>query len=360
MGDTRDNGRGQDDNVSYTALQVEGVIRDIGIDIDQETNNDFLCYCPFHGNKRSPSFSVSKTSGKYICFTATCSVRGSLVELIKKITGKGEFPARRLIVQHKNSDGSSFVERLKKVIEPELNWKVWPQETLDRLYEDFWDWEPAVNYMFDRDFEEETLRDFKIGYSHKQNFVVVPMHNPAGQPVGIIGRRPDKEDKAFKNSPGLPTSKTLWNFHRARRQGDSVIICEASFDAMRVHQAGFPNVVACLGGNFSPYHAEQLDRTFNTIILMTDFDKKDKHMYLDCKKCKKQGSNLCKGHNPGRDLGAKIAENMKGKRVLWASYDDGIVYPNDAKDAGDMTDDEIRMCIKNKVSNFQYLKWKLY
>ncbi len=72
------------------------------------------------------------------------------------------------------------------------------------------------------------------------------------------------------------------------------------------------------------------------------------------------GFKLCIGHNPGRDLGAKIAGNLPRKRVMWASYEDKIVYPHDAKDAGDMTDQEIRQCLRNAVPNFEYTSWALY
>lgn len=361
MGDTRDNRRESDNSVSYNPSQVEGVLREIGVEVVSETEHDFLSYCPFHGNRYTPSFSVSRTKGKYLCFNASCSVSGSLVELVKKKTGKGEFPARRLISTHRREQTTTFAEKLKAAIEPDVKWKLWAPEAIDRLHDDFWNWQPAVDYMMqEREFEEETINYFKIGYSAKQDFVTVPAHNPDGHPIGVIGRRPDKDDKAFKNSPGLPTSKFLWNIHRAKRTGDVLIVTEASFDAMRVHQAGLPNVVACLGGNYSPNHAELVSRTFNTIVLMTDFDDKNKHIYNDCRKCSKKGHPLCKGHNAGRDLGVKIAELHPNKRILWAAYDKKLVYPHNAKDAGDMTDEEIRQCVKNAVTNFEYRTWGLY
>jgi len=93
---------------------------------------------------------------------------------------------------------------------------------------------------------------------------------------------------------------------------------------------------------------------------MTDFDKKEKHIYKNCRKCKKVGLSLCKGHNPGRDLGATIAAGLHRKQILWAAYDDQVIYPHDAKDAGDMTDDEIRQCLRNAVPHYVYDSWGLY
>jgi hypothetical protein len=43
---------------------------------------------------------------------------------------------------------------------------------------------------------------------------------------------------------------------------------------------------------------------------------------------------------------------------LWASHEYGKIYPHSAKDAGDMTDEEIKLCINNAVSNIEYQSWK--
>lgn len=351
---------------TYTPNQIEATLRACGVDAEGETSNDFLCFCPFHGNRFTPSFSVSRTSGKYICFNHSCGVSGTLIDLVKKIPMRdgrfrNEFAARRLIIKKGSETEQAFVDQLQKAFEPHVDFVEFPQNTLDRMYEDFWTNPEAVRYMVEeRGFEEETLEFFKIGYSAKKDIIAVPMHNGKGLPVGVIGRPADTENKFFKNSRGLPTSKTLWNLHRAKRTGDTVIICEASFDAMRIHQAGYPNVVACLGGNFSAHHFDQLNKHFSRIIIMTDFDKKEKHIYKNCRKCKKVGLPLCKGHNPGRDLGATIAAGLHRKEILWASYADKMVYPHDAKDAGDMTDDEIRQCLRNAVPHYVYDGWGLY
>ena len=61
----------------------------------------------------------------------------------------------------------------------------------------------------------------------------------------------------------------------------------------------------------------------------------------------------------GRELGMSISSKLKNKDILWASYSYGKIYPNDAKDAGDMTEDEIKLCINNAVSDIEYKSWSL-
>lgn len=313
-----------------------------------------MCLCPFHGNTESPAFAVDKEKGLFTCFNPSCNNSGKLEDLPRRILSKNFFQSKRIILKHKNAVAKPLVERLadisKKAELPEVD-----SETVDRLAENFWN-SPAVSYMRGRGFNDDTLKFFKIGYSFKKNLVSVPMYDPTGKfCVGFIGRT--IEDKRFRNSDGLPKKEIPWNLQNARLHGDTVIVCESSFDAMRIHQAGYPNVIALLGGHLSPWHIDHLNKNFSRIIIMTDFDKQQ--FQVNCNKCKKQGHRLCVGHRPGRDLGRQIVTQLPNKRVFWAAYDDTCVYPRGVKDATDMTDEEIRHCLKNAISNFTYSQWNI-
>jgi DNA primase len=364
MGNRRDYSGGFTDS-AYNPDQIEAVLREIGVELDGETPNDFIGFCPFHGNRNTPSFSVSRNSGLYVCFNQACAETGNLVQLVKEISKRSDFEAMRLISKFATG-GTSLREQVEKRLRKKAEFEEFSQDKIDLMVKTFWEFPDAVTYMVEqRGFEEETLKEFEVGYSSLKNLLAVPFHDPKGMPIGVIGRNfGDDDNKRFINSDRLPKSKTLWNLHRAKKCGESVILVESSFDGMRVHQAGLPNVVACLGGGFSPYHLEQIDRYFSSVVIMTDFDKKEKHFYdkpgRPCRKCFRLGLPLCAGHNPGRDLGANVAAGLKHKNVRWASFEDRLVYPHDAKDAGDMTDDEIRQCVRNSVSNFIYEGWNLY
>lgn len=283
-------------------------------------------------------------------------MRGTLLDLVVDTAHVNHFEAQRMIDGFK-SDDLDLSDLLSNTLVPPPEFPSFSQDVVDRMASDFWG-SPGHVYMTGRLFEDQTLKEFYIGYSEKNKMVAVPMHDASGSLVGIIGR--SIEGKSFKNSVRLPTSKTLWNIHRAKAAGsDTVIICESSFDAMRIFQAGYPNVVATLSGNFSPYHAEQLDRYFSTIIIMTDMDDPADHTYDRCRVCRAEGLKVCKGHNPGRALGETISKRLGRKQILWASHEPGLVFPHHAKDAGNMTDFEIRTCIKNAVTNFTYHQWNI-
>jgi hypothetical protein len=352
----RDSNVWDEDYETYTDSQVEYALRTAGISIDSETYTHFLVYCPYHNNMHSPAMAVDKEKGLFTCFNPACEASGTLITLIQHAKGCNYFQAHRIISKGKTEEVQPFHERVIAALEHPPEFIEFPQSTLDKAYESF-PGSVAESYMMGRGFEHDTLDYFQIGYSAKKNMVVVPMHDPHGLPVGLIGRTPSKDDKRFKNSMGLPKSLTAWNFHRAKKTGDTVIIVEAAFDAMKVHQAGFPNVIALLGGHLSDHHVRLIGKHFTTIINMTDMDPTLEYK-ANCRKCKHiqfaHGDVPCIGHRAGRELGRQIATKLSHKNVLWAVYDDDTVYPNGAKDATDMTDQEINQCLRNAVPHVLY------
>lgn len=346
----------------YTEDQVAAVLHSLGLDVEDETEAVFLVYCPFHGNRDTPSFAVNKTDGLYICFNPSCSKSGNLTRLIKNVGNMNDFQAARLIARAKLRGAADFMGQLEAVTETKDLWVPYVHRDrkgnsdphyMTRIKQDMWKYAEPQLYMRGRGFEKQTLKDFEIGYDVDIDMICVPMHDPMGKvEVGAVRR--SIEGKSFKNTPGLPTSKTPFNLHRAKRTGNVVIIVEASFDVMKLYQCGYPNAVALLGGIFNQDLARLLGKYFDTVVIMTDYDDKTKHVYKSCAKCRKQGSNLCKGHNPGEELGFKIADMMSTKRIVWAHHGGATRFPEGAKDPGDMDDEIIRYSIKNAISNFEY------
>ena len=323
----------QVDTTQYAPAHIKSILKGIGLDIVGETNNDFLCYCPFHSNRHTSSFSVSREKGAFICFNPSCGESGTLQELVKRTLHKNDFEALRFISTKESEALNNFDELLLETMEEKPAFDEFSQETLDRLHADLAGNKLARDYLESRGISVESMKHFQLGYSPAMEMVTTPVHSPDSIPIGIVGR--SIAGKSFKNSTNLPKSKTLFNIHRAKKIGDQVIIVESNFDAIRIHQAGFPNVVATLGGFLSTEQHNILNRYFNRITIMTDTDK------------------------AGRDLGYSISSKLRNKDILWASYSYGKIYQHDAKDAGDLTDEEISLCIKNAVSDIEYKTWSL-
>jgi DNA primase len=321
----------QIDTTQYAPAHIKSIVKSIGLEIVGETNNDFLCYCPFHSNRHTSSFSVSREKGAFICFNPSCGESGTLIDLIKRVMNKNDFQAMRFISTKESEALDNFDELLSEAMEVKPDFEEFDTEILEKLHSGIKESEKAKAYLKSRGINDESINHFELGYSESLDMVVTPVHSPDGTPIGIVGR--SVEGKSFKNSTNLPKSKTLFNVHRAKKIGDQVIVVESNFDAIRIHQAGFPNVVATLGGFLSTEQQRILNRYFNKIIIMTDAD------------------------SAGRELGKSISNKLRNKDILWASDSYGKIYPHDAKDAGDMTDQEIVKCIKNSVSDIEYRTW---
>lgn len=311
----------------YEQGQVKEVLEAIGIKVDHQSQTDYFCYCPFHNNVHTPSFAISKTTGQYLCYNPSCDARGSLEALISQIGKFDTFEIAKFIRKLQVNKKDTFDEDLEQMFNEKPKFVEFSQEILDNLHKGLG--ERAKNYFYTRKIEDDSFEYFYLGYSDKQDMVTVPLYSPDGMPVGIIGR--SVEGKKFKNSDNLPRSLTMFNLHQAKKLSATIIVCESSFDAIRIHQAGYPNVVATLGGGISKENVVNLNKYSSSIIIATDADE------------------------AGRKLGMEIANKLSNKNISWASFDDGVIYPNGAKDVGDLTDQEIKQCIKNAKSHFEYI-----
>jgi DNA primase len=313
----------------YTSSQVREVLEGIGIKVHHASQTDYFCYCPFHNNTHTPSFAISKSTGAYICYNPSCDSRGGLEDLIIQKGSMGQFEAMRFLRLLQKNRPDTFDKDLEDLFEDKPEFIEFSQDILNNLHDGLNQSDIGKEYFMSRGINHESIDYFMLGYSAKQNMVTVPLHSPSGLPVGIIGR--SIEGKSFKNSDNLPRSLTMFNLHRAKKISPTIIVCESSFDAIRIHQAGYPNVVATLGGGISKHNVQNLNKYSSSIIIATDSDE------------------------AGRKLGMDIFGKLPNKNISWASFDDGVIYPNGAKDVGDLTDSEIKQCIKNAISHFEYI-----
>jgi DNA primase len=165
----------------------------------------------------------------------------------------------------------------------------------------------AMTYFEGRRLTKESVIKFDLGFSEKQDSVVIPMQSPDGMSIGFVART--IEGKEFKNTPGLPKSKILFNLHRVKAS-KMVYVVESSFDAIRLDQVGFP-AVATLGANVSSSQIELLKRYFTGVVLVADND------------------------DAGMIMAERLAEKM-GNLVTTIRLDKKY------KDIGDMVDEEIK------------------
>jgi DNA primase len=289
--------------VVYTAEQIKRVLTGSGIDIVSEIDSDYIIFCPYHNNTRTPAGEIDKVSGTFYCFS--CQKISDLIEFVMHTSGRSYFEAARYIKNKETQADLSY--DIEKQLQEKPTYIQYDQVLIKRLNAQALESPRAMRYYSSRQITEDSVKKFSLGFSEKQDMVTIPVHSPDGIEVGFVGR--SIEGKEFKNTPGLPKAKVLFNLHRVKASS-KVYIVESSFDAIRLDQCGFA-AVATLGANVSNYQIDLLQKYFNNIHVIADNDE------------------------AGGNMKSKIVEKL-GSRVNVIQLDKKY------KDIGDMTDEEIK------------------
>lgn len=286
----------------YTANQIKRVLAGSGLNIEKEAESEYIVFCPFHSNHRTPAGEINKFSGLFFCFS--CSKTADLVELIMHCSNRTYFESVRFI-KSKEVETDIVSDITNKLVDKE-EWKPFPNALIDQLNSRALEAGRGLDYFNKRNISKESIAKFKLGYSEKQDMVTVPVHNHEDLCIGFVAR--SIEGKDFKNTPGLPKSKILFNLNRVKT-ANIVYVVESSFDVIRLDQVGFP-AVATLGANVSSSQIDLLKKYFNDIILIADNDE------------------------AGGNMKTRIIEKL-GPRISVVQLEERY------KDIGDMSDNDI-------------------
>ena len=248
----------------YTAEQVKRVLVGAGINIEAEYGTDYIVFCPYHNNNRTPAGEVSKDHGLFFCFG--CQTTRTLIEFVMHISNRTYFESIRYIKSKEQE--TSIEDSINKSLIDKPEFVQYDELLIKRLNNQALESPRAIRYFEGRKITKDSVIKFNLGYSDKQDSVTIPVHSPDGMCIGFVART--IEGKEFKNTPGLPKGKILFNLHRIKTS-NIVYVVESSFDAIRLDQVGFP-AVATLGANVSAAQIRLLEKYFNSIVLIADND----------------------------------------------------------------------------------------
>ena len=288
---------------SYSAEQIKRVLTGSGLTIEAEVDTDYILFCPFHPNHRTPAGEVDKETGTFFCFS--CHHVTDLIALVMHTTGRTYFESARFIKSKEQQTNLEDDINKKLVVKPE--YVQYDEVLIKRLNTQAIESPRAMRYYNGRSITEDSVKKFILGFSEKQDMVTIPVHSPTGIPVGFVGR--SIEGKEFKNTPGLPKGKVLFNLHRVKT-ADKVYVVESSFDAIRLDQCGIP-AVATLGSNVSNFQIDLLRKYFNNIYIVADNDE------------------------AGGNMKDRLIEKLGSKITV-------LQIEKQYKDIGDMSDEEIK------------------
>ena len=297
-------------------MNLESEIKDLlnkhGVHVHGESGSEITIYCPFHKNRNTPSFYLNKKTGLWQCFNPSCGEKGNFRKLYRQIAGKpyGKDTALDPVALKNELDRS-----LRPVV-PD------PEIIIDNVVIDYDNPEQTKKLLpfTERGLSLDTLQHFEVGFSDAKNRIVIPVRNQQYKVVGLIGRAVSSEQEPrYLYNTGFKRAIVLFNIQNAKNYSD-VIIVEGSVDAMKVHEAGFPNVVATLGAQVSTQQVNMIKKYFDRIIIFSDND---------------EAGNAMKG---------AILSSCCGKELYTVKIPDGL------KDPGEMSIEQIKTTINNKQS----------
>ncbi len=278
----------------------------------KRSGRNFFGLCPFHKEK-SPSFSVSPDKQIFHCFG--CGVGGNVFHFVSKIENLSfketiEMLAERTGIELPTLEGGEDTKLLQ------LKAKVYEINQLaahfyhENLYKP--SAKPAQEYVKKRKLDNNTLKNFLIGYSGTYNelytmlkekgfteeeilasslvnktpegkFVdrfrkrlMFPIQDTRNRVIAFGGRVLDDSKPKYINSPEnivYSKGRHLFGLNVAKK-GDlkKIIIVEGYMDAISLHQRGITNAVASLGTAMTEAQGRLLRKSSEQVIIGYDSD----------------------------------------------------------------------------------------
>jgi DNA primase len=252
------------------AVSLETVLRHYQVPGLRWRRNRLQGRCPIHRGEREDSFRVDLDKNVFHCFS--CQAGGNVLDFIAAME-RCSIRDAALRLQRWFSMGvpdrswaplSAQLVRKKEGLNPPL------QFALTNV-------DYAHRYLAERGIDQATAVEFGVGFYARPGLmngrIVIPIHNGRGEIVAYAGRALGDRVPKYKLPTGFHKSLELFNLHRVVAAGSTtVIVVEGYFDCMRVHQAGFPGVVALMGASLSARQESALLERFERVILLLDGD----------------------------------------------------------------------------------------
>jgi DNA primase len=258
------------------AVSLEAVLRHYEVPGLRRRRDQLAGRCPIHQGTRDDSFRAHLRKNAFHCFACQaggnvldfvaamekCSIRDAALRLQlwfgASLSGRG-------LVAHPQP----WLQREAELVRKKEPYNAPLGFALRRV-------NPDHSYLEDRGIARATAVEFGVGFYGGPGLlsqrIVIPIQNQRGQIVAYAGRAVDCSPPKYKLPAGFRKSLELFNSHRAiATRSRTVIVVEGYFDCMRVHQAGFPWVVALMGSSLS-IEQEQLLADYEKLLLMLDGD----------------------------------------------------------------------------------------
>ena len=283
----------------------------------RKSGKNYIGFCPFHTNTRTPAFVVFPETGTWHCFG--CQRGGDIFTFVMEREGWDFAEALKHLAQRA---GVELRPRSPQAVE-----EAEAHENLRRLLEEAVIFfrhhlrspggKVALDYLHRRGLTDATIEAWGLGYAPNardallrffreqghpveallqagllsqrddgsvydrfRHRVMFPIRDAQGRMVGFGARTLDPEGvPKYLNTPQTPLfdkGSLLYGLDKARqaiRKRDQVVLVEGYMDVIALHQAGYANVVSPMGTALTEAHLHQLKRYTRNIVLALDPDE---------------------------------------------------------------------------------------
>jgi len=228
----------------------------------RRSGRQYVGFCPFHDNVRTPSFVVWPDTGTWRCFGA-CNNGGDVIAFVMKRDGCDYKQAKETLRGNVHPALTKPLlptpRREERTGPPPADWQASAERVIDRCQSVLWDeaYDRARAWLNARGLNDETLKRWRIGYNPgplaEKGCEIAGLWVPFGITIPcIVGsaiwyvkvRRPAGDPKYLQIKGGRPAlfgAETLTAHDRA-------VFVEGEFDAMLLEQeAGDLIGVATMG-----------------------------------------------------------------------------------------------------------------
>ncbi len=243
------------------------------------------CPLPTHTSRQSPeSFSVNLARQVWSCHSASCiAARGGRLggHVIDLVASMERCSLRQAGIWLQDWFGGSVPASHRAPLPPVVvaSSAAQPNCPLGFALQGI---DTRHRYLTQRGISPATAQWFGVGMYQGAGFLagrcVIPIRDEQGRLVAYAGRAVHGEEPKYRFPAGFRKSQVLFNLDRAiETRGPNVIVVEGFFDALKVHQAGHPGVVALMGSSFSQRQSELLLSRFASVTLLLDGDQAGRH-----------------------------------------------------------------------------------
>ena len=275
----------------------------------EKRGKNYFGVCPFHDDT-NPSMSVSKEKQIYTCFS--CHATGNVFTFLMNYEHKEFNQVLNDLASRVGITLNGF--KVKKQSTKYDEWyKIY--DLANKYYQNNLlskEGEGSRNYLRNRSIDDETVKEFEIGYSLKtrddltklltakghsvdllnkigisnedhdiyNSRLMFPLHDLNGKVIGFSGRiiTSGKQNKYLntKETELFKKGKLLYHYHIAKEEArvkKSIIIMEGFMDIIRASTVGIKNTVATMGTALTRDHIKEIKRLSNNIILCFDGDE---------------------------------------------------------------------------------------